>query len=89
MKKYTILLVLLFSFTYVKAQNILINGTVVSVNDDVTFPYWLDSMSSVEIGSHVVSISALEFNIVPATNGNSLVFSQTKTLESTPDFKSA
>jgi hypothetical protein len=37
-------------------------------------------MATIEIGSQVVSISALEFNIVPTTNGNSLVFSQTKTI---------
>ena len=39
-------------------------------------------MSTIEIGTQIVSISALEFNIVPATNGNSLVFLQTKTITS-------
>ncbi|MEC9209755.1 MAG: hypothetical protein VX762_04945 [Bacteroidota bacterium] len=78
MKKYTILLILCLSFTYVKAQTILVNGSAVNVSQDVSFPYWLDSMATIEIGNQVVSISALEFNIVPTTNGNSLVFVQTK-----------
>lgn len=73
---------LCLAFGYVKAQTILVNSNVISVNEDVTFPFWLDSMSTIEIGTQVVSISALEFNIVPATNGNSLVFSQTKTITS-------
>ena len=82
MKKYTILLILCLYFSYVKAQTILVNSNVISVHEDVAFPFWLDSMSTIEIGTQVVSISALEFNIVPATNGNSLVFSQTKTITS-------
>tara|TARA_B110000459_G_scaffold170337_1_gene190452 strand:+ start:76 stop:1152 length:1077 start_codon:yes stop_codon:yes gene_type:complete len=82
MKKYTILLILCLYFSYVKAQTILVNSNVISVQEDVTFPFWLDSMSTIEIGTQVVSISALEFNIVPVTNGHSLVFSQTKTITS-------
>jgi len=73
---------LCLAFSYVKAQTILVNSNVISVQEDVTFPLWLDSMSTIEIGTQVVSISALEFNIVPANNGNSLVFSQTKTITS-------
>ena len=82
MKKQIILLTLLLVFSFAKAQTILVNGNVVSVNQDVTFPFWLDSSATIESGSHVLSISALEFNIVPTTNGNSLVFSQTKTITS-------
>ena len=81
MKKYISLLIIVFSLS-ATAQNIIINGTNVNVSQDVSFPYWLDSMATIEIGSQVVSISALEFNIVPTTNGNSLVFSQTKTITS-------
>ena len=73
---------LCLAFSFSKAQTILVNSNVISVQEDVTFPLWLDSMSTIEIGTQVVSISALEFNIVPATNGNSLVFSQTKTITS-------
>ena len=80
MKKNTILLILCLAFGYVNAQTILVNGNVISVQEDVTFPLWLDSMSTIETGTQVVSISALEFYIVPNSNGNSLVFSQTKTI---------
>jgi len=73
------------------AQTIIVNGSSVSVaNTDVTFPFWLDSGSTIEIGDHVISISALEFNIVPNNNGNSLVYVQTKlitTLETVPNGK--
>ena len=57
------------------------------VNTDVTFPFWLDSGSTIEIGDHVISISALEFNIIANNNGNSLVYVQTKlitTFETVP-----
>lgn len=81
MKKYLTLLIVVFSLS-ATAQNIIINGTTVNVSQDVSFPYWLDSMSTIEIGIQVVSISALEFNIVPTTNGNSLVFVQTKIITS-------
>ena len=81
---------ILFSFS-LNAQTIIVNGSSVSVsNTDVTFPFWLDSGSSIEIGDHVISISALEFNIVPNNNGNSLVYVQTKlvtTLETVPNGK--
>lgn len=81
MKKYISLLIIGFSFS-ATAQNIIINGTDVDVSQDVSFPYWLDSMATIEIGSQVVSISALEFNIVPTNNGNNLVFIQTKNITS-------
>ena len=83
MKIFTkLFLIFCLSFSFVNAQTILVNNNVISVQNDVTFPLWLDSMSTIEIGTQVVSISALEFNIVPANNGNSLVFSQTKTITS-------
>ena len=81
---------ILFSFS-LNAQTIIVNGSSVSVaNTDVTFPFWLDSGSTIELGDHVISISALEFNIVPNNNGNSLVYVQTKlitTMETVPNAK--
>lgn len=82
MKKHIFLLILCLAFSYVKAQTILVNGTSVSVSQDVTFPFWLDSTTTIQLGSGVVSISALEFNIVPTTNGNSLIFVQAKIITS-------
>ena len=59
MKKHIILSLICLTFSYVKAQTILVNSNVISVHEDVTFPLWLDSMSTIEIGTQVVSISAL------------------------------
>lgn len=78
--KYLFLILYFFFGFSLFGQNIIINATPVNVSQNVSFPFWLDSMATIEIGSHVVSISALEFNIVPTANGNSLVFSQTKVI---------
>lgn len=80
MNRYTLILIFLFSFTYTKAQNIIVNENSVNISEDISFPYWLDSMSTIDVGSQVVSISALEFNIVPTNNGNNLIFVQTKNI---------
>lgn len=64
------------------SQSILVNNQSVNVSSDISFPYWLDSTSTLAIDSYVVSISVLEFNITPTTNGNSLVFNQAKTVTS-------
>lgn len=64
------------------SQSILVNNQSVNVSSEISFPYWLDSTSTLAIDSHVVSISVLEFNITPTTNGNSLVFNQAKTVTS-------
>ena len=62
------------------SQSILVNNQSVNVSSDISFPYWLDSTSTLAIDSNVVSISVLEFNITPTTNGNSLVFNQAKSV---------
>ena len=80
MKKYTLIFVLFLSFAFTKAQNIIVNENSVNISEDISFPYWLDSMSTINVGSDVVSISALEFNIVPTNNGNNLIFVQTKNI---------
>ena len=64
------------------SQSILVNNQSVNVSSDISFPYWLDSTSTLAIDSNVVSISVLEFNITPTLNGNSLVFNQAKTVTS-------
>lgn len=90
MRKYTLFFIIFFSFFKIKAQDIIINGTVVNVSNDISFPYWLNSMSTIEIGSQVVSISALEFNVVPTNDGNSLVFVESKNIisqETVPEGK--
>jgi len=64
------------------SQSILVNNQSVNVSSEISFPYWLDSTSTLAIDSHVVSISVLEFNITPTVNGNSLIFNQAKTITS-------
>ena len=58
------------------AQTITVNGTPMLVSDDISFPFWLESGSSVSPEVPVSSISVLEFNIVPNNNGNDMVFNQ-------------
>ena len=58
------------------AQTIKVNGTPMLVSDDISFPFWLESGSSISPEVPVSSISVLEFNIVPNANGNDMVFNQ-------------
>ena len=58
------------------AQTITVNGTPMLVSDDISFPFWLESGSSIDIGENVISISVIEFSIVPNNNGNDMVFNQ-------------
>ena len=78
------ILIVILCFTNLMAfsQSILVNNQSVNVSSDISFPYWLDSTSTLAIDSHVVSISVLEFNITSTVNGNSLVFNQAKTVTS-------
>ena len=78
--KRILLLILCFTNLIAFSQSILVNNQSVNVSSEISFPYWLDSTSTLAIDSHVVSISVLEFNITPTTNGNSLVFNQAKTV---------
>ena len=72
--------ILLFNFSL--AQNIEVNGNTVNVSQDISFPYWLDSLSTINIGNGVVEISVLEFSITQNNNGNSLNYIQTKNISS-------
>ena len=58
------------------AQTITVNGTPMLVSDDISFPFWLESGSSISPEVPVSSISVLEFNIIPNANGNDMVFNQ-------------
>jgi hypothetical protein len=80
--KRILIIILCFTNLIAFSQSILVNNQSVNVSSDISFPYWLDSTSTLAIDSHVVSISVLEFNITPTTNGNSLVFNQAKTVTS-------
>jgi len=43
------------------AQTITLNGTPMLVSDDISFPFWLESGSSISPEFPVSSISVLEF----------------------------
>jgi len=75
MKKVIYIIALLFGSTTM-AQTITVNGTPMLVSDDISFPFWLESGSSISPEVPVSSISVLEFNIVPNNNGNDMVFNQ-------------
>jgi hypothetical protein len=75
MKKVIYIIALLIGATTM-AQTITVNGTHMLVSDDISFPFWLESGSSISPEVPVSSISVLEFNIVPNNNGNDMVFNQ-------------
>ena len=75
MKKVIYIIALLLGATTM-AQTITVNGTPMLVSDDISFPFWLESGSSISPEVPVSSISVLEFNIVPNNNGNDMVFNQ-------------
>ena len=75
MKKVIYIIALLIGTTTI-AQTITVNGTPMLVSDDISFPFWLESGSSISPEVPVSSISVLEFNIVPNNNGNDMVFNQ-------------
>ena len=55
-----------------QTPTIYINGSAVSLQGDVSFPYWVSASSTIALGVNAVSASVLEFNIA----NNELVFSQ-------------
>ena len=59
-------------------QTIMVNGTPMLVSDDISFPFWLESGSSIDIGENVMSISIIEFALIPNSNHYDLEFIQTK-----------
>jgi len=51
------------------SQTITVNGTPMLVSDDIFFPFWLESGSTIILEFSVSSISVLEFNIVTTIKG--------------------
>ena len=68
MKKVIYIIALLIGATTM-AQTITVNGTPMLVSDDISFPFWLESGSSISPEVPVFSISVLEFNIVTTIKG--------------------
>jgi hypothetical protein len=74
--KWVIYMIALLIGATTMAQTIIVNGIPILVSDDISFPFWLESGSSISPEVPVSSISVLEFNIVPNNNGNDMVFNQ-------------
>lgn len=71
-------------------QTIMVNDTPMYVSDDISFPFWMESGSSIDIGEGVASISIVEFELIPNGNTYDLEFVKTKfitNLETTPEGK--
>ena len=73
-------------------QTISINGSLHSTNGDNTFPIWVEEGATIQPNYPVKSISIKEFNVVPNSNGNDLVFNKTilvysDSVSSVPDGK--
>jgi len=58
-------------------QTISINGFLHSTNGDNTFPIWVEEGTTIQPNSPIKSISIKEFNVIPNSNGNDLVFNKT------------
>ena len=81
MKNILTSLVLLLAVN-LQAQTITVDGTPMLVSSDTSFPFWLQSGSSISPETPVSSISILEFNIVSNANGNDMVFNQVLSVSS-------
>ena len=58
-------------------QTISINGSLHSTNGENTFPIWVEEGTTIQPNSPIKSISIKEFNVIPNSNGNDLVFNKT------------
>ena len=58
-------------------QTISIDGSLHSTNGDNTFPIWVEEGTTIQPNYPIKSISIKEFNVVPNSNGNDLVFNKT------------
>lgn len=76
MKKVLLLVTLLIGSVSF-GQTISINGSLHSTNGDNTFPIWVEEGTTIQPNYPIKSISIKEFNVVPNSNGNDLVFNKT------------
>jgi microcystin-dependent protein len=63
-------------------QTIMVNGSPMLVDDQTSFPFWLESGSSISPETSVSAISVLEFNVKSNDDGNDMVFHQVLSLTS-------
>ena len=58
-------------------QTISIDGSLHSTNGGNTFPIWVEEGTTIQPNYPIKSISIKEFNVVPNSSGNDLVFNKT------------
>jgi len=63
-------------------QTIMVNGSPMLVDDQTSFPFWLESGSSISPETSVSVISVLEFNLKSNSDGNDMIFNQVLSLSS-------
>lgn len=63
-------------------QTIMVNGNPMLVDDQTSFPFWLESGSTISPETSVSAISVLEFNVKSNDDGNDMVFNQVLSLTS-------
>lgn len=76
MKKVLLFIILLIGSVSF-GQTISINGSLHSTNGENTFPIWVEEGTTIQPNYPIKSISIKEFNVVPNSNGNDLVFNKT------------
>ena len=63
-------------------QTIMVNGSPMLVDDQTSFPFWLESGFSISPETSVSAISVLEFNVKSNDDGNDMIFNQVLSLTS-------
>jgi microcystin-dependent protein len=63
-------------------QTIMVNGSPMLVDDQTSFPFWLESGFSISPETSVSVISVLEFNVKSNDDGNDMIFNQVLSLTS-------
>lgn len=81
MKKVLLFITLLIG-SYSFGQTIILNGSPMLVDDQTSFPFWLESGSSISPETSVSVISVLEFNLKSNSDGNDMIFNQVLSLSS-------
>lgn len=81
MKKVLLFITLLIVSVSI-GQTIMVNGNPMLVDDQTSFPFWLESGSTISAETSVSAISVIEFNIKSNDDGNDMVFNQVLSITS-------
>ncbi|HRS54674.1 MAG TPA: hypothetical protein P5250_08200 [Bacteroidales bacterium] len=70
---FTLFCLVITNINYAQSPAIIINGTPVLVDDASTFPFWINSGTTLEVGNKVNYISVIQYNIVPSLAGGNIL----------------